>query len=119
MKNIDKWHKKCYYYWHVTCHNLQLLSDHVKHVQIQSKSIELGGGMRTGSFDLNELVGLRRRVRVRLKLKSCPRCKGDVVVELDQFGWYEECIQCGYLHDLQNVVEVKQQAAQRGHNTRY
>jgi len=60
-----------------------------------------------------------RRVQLRLKLKGCPRCKGDVVVELDQFGWYEECIQCGYLHDMQNVVEVKQQVAQRGHNTKY
>ena len=66
--------------------------------------------MRTGSCDLNELVELRSCVRVRFKLKGCPRCKGALVVELDHFGWYEECIQCGYLRDLQNVVEVKQHA---------
>jgi len=35
-----------------------------------------------------------------LKLKGCPRCKGDVVVERDFDGWYEECLQCGYRHDL-------------------
>ena len=48
-----------------------------------------------------------------LRLKGCPRCKGDVVVERDQWGWYEQCIQCGYLRDLQNAVEVKQQEAHK------
>ena len=43
-----------------------------------------------------------------LKLKSCPKCHGDVVVDRDQWGWYEQCIQCGYLHDLQNMIEVRQ-----------
>jgi len=67
--------------------------------------------MTMGEDGLNEL---RRggHVPVRLRLKGCPRCRGDLAVELDQWGWYEECIQCGYLQDLQNIVEVKQQAAQ-------
>jgi len=47
-----------------------------------------------------------------LRLKACPRCKGDVVFEQDKWGWYEQCIQCGYLHDLQNEVEVKQRQIQ-------
>jgi len=46
------------------------------------------------------------------RLKACPRCKGDLVFEQDHWGWYEQCIQCGYLHDLQNEVEVKQRQAQ-------
>ena len=46
------------------------------------------------------------------RLKSCPRCNGDVGVERDHWGFYEQCIQCGYLHDLQNIVEAKQQPVQ-------
>jgi len=44
-----------------------------------------------------------------LRLKSCPRCKGAVRVDRDQYGWYEECIQCGYLCDLENVVTTQEQ----------
>ncbi|GAF84427.1 unnamed protein product [marine sediment metagenome] len=83
----------------------------VKHVQEKNKRIGQEGGMTTGGGGLNELRR-GRRVWVRLRLKGCPRCRGDLVVELDQWGWYEACIQCGYLHDLQSVVEVKQQAAE-------
>ena len=47
-----------------------------------------------------------------LRLKACPRCNGDIVFERDEWGWYEQCIQCGYLRDLQNEDEVKQQQPQ-------
>ncbi len=40
-----------------------------------------------------------------LKLKSCPRCKGDLRIDRDQFGWFEECIQCGYVRDLVAVAD--------------
>jgi len=40
-----------------------------------------------------------------LKLKSCPRCKGDVLLDRDQYGWYHYCLQCGYVCDL---VEIQQ-----------
>ena len=47
-----------------------------------------------------------------LNLKSCPRCKkGDVGVDRDQYGWYEYCIQCGYIRDLVGMVESGQQQA--------
>ncbi len=83
----------------------------MKHEHERNVRIGREDRISTGGGGLNEL---RRggRVLVRLRLKGCPRCRGDLVVELDQWGWYEECIQCGYLHDLQNIVEVKQQAAQ-------
>jgi len=43
-----------------------------------------------------------------LRPKSCPRCKtGDVGVDKDHHGWYEYCIQCGYLRDLVGVIEVE------------
>jgi len=27
----------------------------------------------------------------------------------DQYGWYKDCIQCGYRHDLIDIVELEQQ----------
>ena len=46
-----------------------------------------------------------------LKQKSCPRCKnGNVAIDRDHYGRYEYCIQCGYMRDLGNTVQVKQQA---------
>lgn len=38
-----------------------------------------------------------------LRFKVCPRCKGDVLLERDQYGWYELCLQCGYLVDLKSL----------------
>ena len=47
-----------------------------------------------------------------LKLKSCPRCKeGAITFDSDQYGWYEYCIQCGYMHDLIDIVESGYQQA--------
>ena len=44
---------------------------------------------------------------IMLELKSCPRCKGDIRIDRDTYGWYEECIQCGYLGFLENMLEKK------------
>lgn len=41
-----------------------------------------------------------------LKLKSCPKCKGDLLIDKDMYGWYEQCIQCGYQHSLEPLVKV-------------
>jgi len=47
-----------------------------------------------------------------ISLNSCPRCRGDVVLDnKDQFGWYEQCLQCGHIKDLQTVVRVEPQPA--------
>jgi hypothetical protein len=43
-----------------------------------------------------------------LRPKNCPRCKtGDIGVDRDHHGWYEYCIQCGYMRDLVGVVELE------------
>ena len=44
---------------------------------------------------------------VVMKLKSCPKCKGNVIIDRDQYGWYEQCMQCGYLADLEDIVLVE------------
>jgi len=39
-------------------------------------------------------------VEMLIRLKSCPRCNGDMFYECDQHGEFLECLQCGYLRDL-------------------
>jgi len=46
---------------------------------------------------------------VSWKLKGCPRCDGDIFVDRDLYGWFEQCIQCGYNRDLRNTVKLGQQ----------
>jgi hypothetical protein len=47
-----------------------------------------------------------------LKLKSCPKCKeGDVTYDRDQYGWYEYCIQCGYIRDFMHINKFTDEPA--------
>ena len=34
-------------------------------------------------------------------LKACPRCRGDLKTEKDIYGEYRECLQCGYMEDIE------------------
>lgn len=34
-------------------------------------------------------------------LKACPRCEGALVEYSDQYGPYRQCLQCGYMRDLE------------------
>lgn len=36
-----------------------------------------------------------------LMLKSCPRCRGDLYRDRDQYGWFLLCLHCGYMRDLE------------------
>lgn len=36
-----------------------------------------------------------------VNLKSCPRCKGDTKTNRDMYGEYVECLQCGYMADIE------------------
>jgi hypothetical protein len=40
---------------------------------------------------------------VVLRQRGCPKCKGDVWLDLDEYGWHEECIMCGYLCSLDGI----------------
>ena len=48
-----------------------------------------------------------------IRFKSCPRCKGDVRLDRDYYGWYEECLQCGYMRDLESIVKEKRLVHER------
>lgn len=51
-----------------------------------------------------------------LKVKSCPRCKGDVVRSRDQYGWVEECIQCGQPYDADTFRNNRRHLADERRN---
>ena len=38
-----------------------------------------------------------------LLLKACPRCRGDLVVEKEEFTQMVSCLQCGYSSDLRTL----------------
>ena len=42
-----------------------------------------------------------------MKFKGCPRCGGDAFIDWDFYGWYEQCIQCGYMHYMESTATVK------------
>ena len=43
------------------------------------------------------------------KLKSCPRCGGDLFIgrDLDN-NWYEQCLQCSCQHDMENIARFSE-----------
>lgn len=45
-----------------------------------------------------------------LLLKSCPKCKGDVLLRNDFDGFFVSCIQCGYAKDIQKSTVEKSKA---------
>jgi len=44
----------------------------------------------------------------RWRLKSCPRCGGDIFIDRDLDNWYEQCLQCSYRVDLKTLAEFKE-----------
>ena len=45
-------------------------------------------------------------------LKLCPRCQGDIHVNRDMYGEYKECLQCGYMEDIDKPNQFAQLKAQ-------
>jgi hypothetical protein len=39
------------------------------------------------------------------KLRRCARCGGDIFVDRDMDGWYEQCFQCSYRNELRSTAE--------------
>ncbi len=50
-----------------------------------------------------------RVVREMIKFKVCPRCHGDLYLNEDIFGKYVNCLQCGYLKDLETPALTKKE----------
>jgi len=41
------------------------------------------------------------------KLRSCPRCGGDVYLDSDLNNWYEQCLQCSFRQELKKISQYK------------
>ena len=40
--------------------------------------------------------------------KKCPKCGGNVYLDKDEYGWYEQCLQCAFTSMLGNIVDVRE-----------
>ena len=38
--------------------------------------------------------------------KRCPKCGGNIYLDKDFYGWYEECLQCSHSRHLETIIEV-------------
>jgi ribosomal protein S27E len=38
----------------------------------------------------------------------CPKCGGNVYLDSDIEGWYEECLQCGHISDMPQLKAKKE-----------
>ena len=46
------------------------------------------------------------------RLKSCPRCGGDISIEKSPNGWEEKCLQCSYLREYGTPPALKKEASE-------
>jgi hypothetical protein len=44
------------------------------------------------------------------KIHGCPKCGGSLIVDKDEDGWYESCINCSFRNDLTIFVEFPKKA---------
>ena len=49
------------------------------------------------------------RNRMMMWLKSCPRCRGDLILDSDYYGHFVSCVQCGASLDKSQQDGLQQQ----------
>jgi hypothetical protein len=42
-----------------------------------------------------------------IKGKRCHRCGGNIYLDSDRFGWYEQCLQCSYTCYMDTIIEAR------------
>ena len=47
--------------------------------------------------------------------KHCPRCGGNIYLDKDYYGWYEQCLQCSHTRYLEAIVETQERVGSKGH----
>ena len=43
--------------------------------------------------------------------RRCPRCGGNIIIDRDYHGWYEECLQCSFMRDLKVIYDNRRKKA--------
>jgi len=56
----------------------------------------------------------RNEVKAGFAQKRCPKCGGNVFLDSDSDGWYEQCLQCGHISYLETIVDAREKANQDG-----
>lgn len=51
---------------------------------------------------------------VKWRLKACSRCSGDLFIDRDMDGWFEQCLQCSYRRQLKDIRDFKKTAVAVG-----
>jgi len=77
----------------------------VSHLVIAGGSGSIGKGSDTGILKLKDYPSCGRQASVgegvihvaKWKLRSCPRCDGDMFTDTDLYGQFVQCLQCGYV----------------------
>ena len=46
--------------------------------------------------------------------KRCPKCGGNIYLDRDYFGWYEQCLQCSHTRYLETIVQVQERVSNEG-----
>ena len=36
--------------------------------------------------------------------RSCPKCQGKIFIDRDLYGWFVQCLMCGFFHDLEELA---------------
>jgi hypothetical protein len=44
----------------------------------------------------------------------CPKCGGNLYLDRDYNGWYEQCLQCAYIKDLAVVFQNRKRVEKQG-----
>lgn len=47
--------------------------------------------------------------------RSCPRCRGSMIVERDWYGAYSTCLCCGYVHEAVSTPPIELLDEDEGH----
>jgi len=47
-------------------------------------------------------------MRGGLTQKRCPKCGGNIFLDRDSYGWYEQCLQCSHTSYLDIILDVRE-----------
>jgi len=56
-----------------------------------------------------------KNLRPKYTPGRCPKCSSSsVYLDSDEYGWFEHCLQCGYVRDMKVIAEGKKEKTESG-----
>ena len=65
------------------------------------------------SFIKDDSTRAVTEMRTDIVQGRCPRCSGNVYLDRDCYGWYEQCLQCGFICDLEGIIGTRKKVHER------